>query len=326
MLFMVFLTVFLALAFTNTVAANFKVHFPPDKTVGIRDGMKVHFGDTWVYPQGTSMTITVWFISDWLNYTVTAGTQQIHNGTKPSHVYFDNVLQIEDDTWSYSGGTVTVSTSSTAVGILWGGGDTPPTYGSISSSSTVNGTACLLSSYWNDDVGLSYYALEHNNTGSTTWMNGSFGGTPSWVKKTITLNTTVGVVVAWRTHGNDTADQWNQLPWQYITVTTTSQAGEIPSSWVPFLDFIWAGDFLGFIQGVYVNAFQSADLFFGVLILLFMVPLYIRTRSLLFMSILWILLGSLFLVAVPIISGLAILLLSLGLAGMFFRLFMRVRS
>jgi len=89
-----------------------------------------------------------------------------------------------------------------------------------------------------------------------------------------------------------------------------------------FLAFLLAGDFLGFIMAVYTQGFGSVDIFFGVVIMLVMVPLYIRTKSLMFMSILWILLGSLFLVAIPLVSGLAVLLLVLGIGSMLFEIFM----
>jgi len=75
-------------------------------------------------------------------------------------------------------------------------------------------------------------------------------------------------------------------------------------------------------MAVYTQGFGSVDIFFGVVIMLVMVPLYIRTKSLMFMSILWILVGSLFLVAMPLVSGLAVLLLVLGIGSMLFELFM----
>jgi hypothetical protein len=92
------------------------------------------------------------------------------------------------------------------------------------------------------------------------------------------------------------------------------------------LQYLWSGDFMGFIQAVYTQAFGSADVFYGVAIMLVMVPLYIRTKSLMFMSILWILLGSLFLVAMPLVSGLAVLLLVLGIGSMLYQLFMMTRG
>jgi len=92
------------------------------------------------------------------------------------------------------------------------------------------------------------------------------------------------------------------------------------------LQYLYEGDILGFLQAVYVSAFRSADLFYAFVMLLFTTPLYIRTRSFIFLAILWILLGGFFLVATPLISGLAVLLLILGLATLFFKLFMHFRS
>lgn len=92
------------------------------------------------------------------------------------------------------------------------------------------------------------------------------------------------------------------------------------------LQYLFEGDYLGFIQAVYVSAFQSADIFYALVIMLFTSPLYIRSKSLLFLSIIWILLGGLILVATPIIAGVAMLLMIFGLAGMLFKLFMYVRG
>jgi hypothetical protein len=120
-----------------------------------------------------------------------------------------------------------------------------------------------------------------------------------------------------------------------IELSAPSSSQSVSVSWKPvyvepvppltlpdFLPYLWAGDFFGFIIAVYTSSFGSVDIFFGVVIMLVMVPLYIRTKSLMFMSILWILLGSLFLVAMPIVSGLAVLLLVLGIGSMLFELFM----
>ena len=92
------------------------------------------------------------------------------------------------------------------------------------------------------------------------------------------------------------------------------------------IQFLWEGDVLGFLQAVYVAAFQSSDVFYGMVTLLLTAPLYIRTRSLLLLCILWILLGGFFIAAMPIVSGLATLLLIFGVAGTLFQIFMRIRG
>jgi len=92
------------------------------------------------------------------------------------------------------------------------------------------------------------------------------------------------------------------------------------------LQFLVEGDFLGFLQAIYVSAFVSSDVFYGMLTLLFTSPLYIRTRSLLLLVIIWMLLGSFFIVAMPIVSGLGFFLVIMGLAAVFFKLFLTVRG
>lgn len=123
LLFTVFLTVFLALTFIQTASA-LKYYLPKNTT--IQDGLKIHFGDYWISTSETDITITSYFIDNWFNYTSNAGTQQIHNGTKPAKIYFDDVEQTEGITWSYSDGTVTVTPSSTNVGIVWAANGVEP--------------------------------------------------------------------------------------------------------------------------------------------------------------------------------------------------------
>lgn len=92
------------------------------------------------------------------------------------------------------------------------------------------------------------------------------------------------------------------------------------------VQFLYEGDIFGFIQAVYVSAFTNSDVFYGMVVLLFTSPLYIRTRSLLLMSIMWMLLGSLFIVAMPIVAGLGIFLWILAVGPVLWKLFLLARG
>lgn len=92
------------------------------------------------------------------------------------------------------------------------------------------------------------------------------------------------------------------------------------------IQFLVEGDIFGFLQAIYVSAFQSSDVFYGVIVLLFTSPLYIRTRSLLLLCIIWVLLGTLFITAMPIISGIATFLWIMGVGGMLLSLVLRLRG
>ena len=104
-------------------APVYAVQYGSDHSIVLTDGMKASSSieDLWIQTSGSDMTISKWFVSNWFNYTVSASsTQYVHNGSKPSSVYFDDVLQTEGVTWSYSGGTVTISpTTSANVGLQW---------------------------------------------------------------------------------------------------------------------------------------------------------------------------------------------------------------
>jgi len=96
-----------------------------------------------------------------------------------------------------------------------------------------------------------------------------------------------------------------------------------PTEIANFMAYLLSGDIFGFFMAVYAQSFGSVDVFFGVVAMLIVVPLYIRTKSLAFLSIAWILLGSLFLVAAPLVSGVAVLFLVFGVASLLYMLFMR---
>ena len=84
--------------------------------------------------------------------------------------------------------------------------------------------------------------------------------------------------------------------------------------------YILEGDLLGFFQALFMYSFNSADLFYGVLAMVFCIPLYIRTKSLIFLCIVWIVLGGFFIALMPIVSGLALLFMALGIGGLIFKL------
>lgn len=91
--------------------------------------------------------------------------------------------------------------------------------------------------------------------------------------------------------------------------------------------YLMEGDILGFLQAIYIQSFGgSIDIFYLMVTLLFTVPLYIRTKSLLVLSIAWMLLGSFFIVAMPIVSGVAILLWVLAVGGLLLRVLVLTRS
>jgi len=109
--------------------------------------------------------------------------------------------------------------------------------------------------------------------------------------------------------------------------TVVFTVGIIPNPLLPqvnvdtFWLFLQEGDFLGFVQALLVRTFLSFEAAIAMIIMLFMIPIYLRTKSLLLLSILWILLGSFFVAAVPMASGIAILFIALGVGGLLYRLF-----
>lgn len=88
------------------------------------------------------------------------------------------------------------------------------------------------------------------------------------------------------------------------------------------LQYLLTGDILGLLQAIYMMPFGNYyELFYAFLGLIGTVPIYIRTNSLLLVSILWILVGYMFMALAPAVTMIATLLMVLGVGGTFFSLY-----
>ena len=106
-----------------------------------------------------------------------------------------------------------------------GGGidTTPPSFGSITSDSTVAGSPVQLSCTVSDNVAVSSYLYSWNNTGA--WRNQTavaVSGTPVTAGFSGTLNATVGNVVSIRVYANDSSNNLGVS--SQLSITLTSNA------------------------------------------------------------------------------------------------------
>lgn len=85
--------------------------------------------------------------------------------------------------------------------------------------------------------------------------------------------------------------------------------------------FFYEGDFLGALQAYLVATFLNFETAIVAILMLFLVPLYIRTKSLMLISIVWILVGGFFVAAVPAAAGLSVIFIVMGIGGLLYRLF-----
>ena len=70
------------------------------------------------------------------------------------------------------------------------------------------------------------------------------------------------------------------------------------------------------INALFLSAFKLESIVVGIVLLIVFGPLYLKTKNLLLCSVLWILLGSIFVALVPDLAGLAVILLILGVGGL----------
>lgn len=85
------------------------------------------------------------------------------------------------------------------------------------------------------------------------------------------------------------------------------------------LQYLLQGDFLGFLTGCFTT--RIGQNFYAILALIFSIPLYNRTQNVMYCSLVWIILGGLFIIAMPLVSPVAVLLVTLGVSVTLLKLF-----
>lgn len=81
--------------------------------------------------------------------------------------------------------------------------------------------------------------------------------------------------------------------------------------------YLIEGDLAGFIIAIYTSLI--GQVFWVFTVFLVSVPVYMRTKSLTTVCIIWILLGGVFVTVMPMASGMALLLTVLGIAGILYK-------
>jgi len=105
-----------------------------------------------------------------------------------------------------------------------GGDETPPTYSNNQTNTTIAGALANFSIDYDDDTALhpnGQWIFSTNNTGE--WVNESlvkWTTTPQSASVVKTLNTTVGLTIAYRWYANDTAGNVNNTEIFYLTTTS----------------------------------------------------------------------------------------------------------
>jgi len=98
------------------------------------------------------------------------------------------------------------------------------------------------------------------------------------------------------------------------------QISQISGSGVSLLwQYLLAGDFVGFIFACYTSVI--GQVFYAWISTLIGAALYIRLRNIAILGVIWILIGSILIPAMPLVSPLAIFLLVIGIATVLYKLF-----
>jgi hypothetical protein len=108
------------------------------------------------------------------------------------------------------------------------------------------------------------------------------------------------------------------IKWVYNTVINPDYPSTLNVR--PFWQYLFSGNLLGFFGAIFLFSFVMQDLLVGAITMLFLVPIYLKTRSLLLLVIIWIILGPALILAMPAVSGLGLIFTILGVAGLLWRL------
>lgn len=134
---------------------------------------------------------------------------------------------------------------------------------------------------------------------------------------TITENVTSGNFACYAIGDHSASDYASVM----FTVEIGSAPAVLPSVSVGTVwQFLFAGDFVGFFYAMLASAFSSLTIGIAIVSMLFLVPLYLRTKSLMLLVVAWLLIGSFLVVLMPEVAALAVAFISLGIGGLFWRL------
>lgn len=170
----------------------------------------------------------------------------------------------------------------------------------------------------------------------TVGLNGTAELTATSAGGTMEITpTTTGLLYVF---GSGTSDVWikingitTTIPFGFtsgvaFTVTWVWAAAPAPPSPYDFglggditllLTYLQAGDLLGFLFACYTT--RIGQFFYLILVLMFTVPLGLRTQSFTYVAVVWIILAGVFQAAVPMIAPASVLLVILGFAALIYK-------
>jgi hypothetical protein len=238
--------------------------------------------------------------------------------TQPDNVTVNGVTALETSYWNWDAGASTINFSiayiigaSVQVSMYWVTGPALPP-----------GTL-YVSAYYDSSL-LAVYVTATGPSGETR-----VGTTSS--NMTYTLNWTDCTPGLWSVSAvyGGLSPSSNSGP----QVVPSAGSASITLRWlspvtpvVPTLNLLWqyllAGNLIGFIFACYTVTMGQT--IFVLIAILISVPLYVRLKNLTVLAIAWIVLGGVFIAAMPIVSPFAVLLVVLGVAAVIYKIFQHV--
>ncbi len=240
--------------------------------------------------------------------------------TQPYNVTVNGILAPETSYWNWDAPTSSINFSvayiigpSVDIVMYWTTGPSPP---------LPPGTLYVYAYY--DSALIAVYVMATGPSGET--RNGTTSTTLAY-----TLNWTDCTPGLWSvaaTYGG-LSPAGNTGP----QVVPSGGSASITLTWfspvappVPTLNLLWqyllSGNLIGFIFACYTVTIGQT--LFVLITILICVPLYVRLKNLTVLAIAWIVLGGVFIAAMPIVSPFAVLLVVLGIAAIIYKTYQHV--
>jgi hypothetical protein len=171
------------------------------------------------YTFGTNNTGS-WVWQPWSNFTSTPQTETYAITLTSVVGYHVSYM------WNFTDNADTGGKQTTGIRTITTTSPQPPTYSSLSVSSTIKGSSCTFGATFNDGVALQpngQWTFGTNNTGSWVWQSWTnFTSTPQTETVTKTLNSVVGVKISYEWNFTDNAHTGGNQATGVQTFTTTS--------------------------------------------------------------------------------------------------------
>lgn len=277
-----------------------------------------------------NMVVYAKTLSGLSNYTIAVNSNVLGFGTYANLYPQTMIDEVRISNVSRSASWLNTTYLTQTDALLTFGDTTAPTYTGLSVSSPYINTTTTFSAYFADNMALYYggaYTFGTNITGSWAWTDSAN------FTEVSAENITTGSYTVGHTSGVIVGYSWNFTDHQGNAATTGIQTFNIqyvpggaasPGFTNPLFAYILQGDYLYFVIACYTSVLGSS--FFGIIAFFISAIIYLRTKSLFLVGLMYMLIGPTYIVLFWELSFIAVIFTIIGLASIFVELLLVWRN